>query len=418
MEYDVFFSISQTPDSSGYCPDEQTMYHNYLEQLKVADEMGYGVAWIAQSHLSTESQKKNKHPVIPHWQGEVGLCTDFFQLAQVSMAATKNIDVGSAVLSILANGGPIAVAERIGNFCAMQQLVGDSRRLHVGFSAGRFQFMASPYGVVPRDAVEVAAWPALRGQIFWEAAEIMLRLLNGEEICSDDIRTTTLTRANFRSDEDWQSVQTAWHALNGETNDELGDGPDEISIANRYSFEHLKAIPQEWDRTLLNLVLGSHEAALQLEVNKWRPVQVFNLSITQPEIIDATHQRMTKSYHPDGGAWKRSMMPRTVMVFLNEESGLSEAERNDTAQAEATAGLNSYWQALDGTLDPLKVEKAADNAVIGDAKSVAAQIRERYDADDRLMLWFDFFRHDSKRVCRDMQAFMEKVVPLVNGGSI
>ena len=42
MEFDVFFSISQTPDSTGYCPDEQTMYSNYIEQLKLADNLGSG----------------------------------------------------------------------------------------------------------------------------------------------------------------------------------------------------------------------------------------------------------------------------------------------------------------------------------------------------------------------------------------
>ncbi len=57
MEFDIFFSISQTPDSTGFCPGEQTMYSNYLEQLKLADNLGYGVAWIAQAHLSTETQK-------------------------------------------------------------------------------------------------------------------------------------------------------------------------------------------------------------------------------------------------------------------------------------------------------------------------------------------------------------------------
>ncbi|MEE3310188.1 MAG: LLM class flavin-dependent oxidoreductase, partial [Candidatus Thermoplasmatota archaeon] len=139
MEFDVFFSISQTPDAAGTCPDETTMYWNYLEQLGVADELGYGVAWIAQAHLSTEVQKRNKRPVIPHWEGEVGLCTDFFQLALLSMERTNRIEVGSAVLSILANGGPIAVAERIGNFCALQQVRGDTRKLNLGFSAGRFQ---------------------------------------------------------------------------------------------------------------------------------------------------------------------------------------------------------------------------------------------------------------------------------------
>ena len=42
MEFDVFFSISQTPDAAGTFPDETTMYSNYLEQLQVADELGYG----------------------------------------------------------------------------------------------------------------------------------------------------------------------------------------------------------------------------------------------------------------------------------------------------------------------------------------------------------------------------------------
>ncbi len=407
MEFDVFFSVSQTPDASGYIPDEDTMYANYLEQLEVADEMGYGVAWLAQAHLSTEVQKRNKRPVIPHWEGEVGLCTDFFQLAMLSMERTNNIEIGSAVLSILANGGPIAVAERIGNFCALQSARGDARKLNVGFSAGRFQFMAAPYGIVPRDAVEQAAWPALRGQIFWEASEIMLRLVRGDTISSDDIRSTILTRENFRSDEDWAAVQNA-----------KGTTDDSIEIPRRYVFEEIKSIPQEWDRSKLNLVLGSHEPSLQEHVNKFLPVQVFNLSITPPEIIEATHERMAACYHSNGGPWKRHMMPRTVMVFLNEEDGLTPEQRSEAAKQESGAALASYWKALEGTLDPTKVEKATDNAVIGNAEEIATQIRERFDSNDRLMLWFDFFRHDSKRVCRDMRAFMERVVPLVNGGEI
>ena len=401
MEFDVFFSISQTPDAAGTFPDETTMYANYLEQLGVADELGFGVAWLAQAHLSTEVQKRNKRPVIPHWEGEVGLCTDFFQLAMLSMAHTKRIEVGSAVLSILANGGPIAVAERIGNFCALQEVRGDSRKLNLGFSAGRFQFMASPYGIVPRNAIEEAAWPALRGQIFWEAAEIMLRLVRGDTICSDDIRETILTRANFRSDEDWQAVQAA-----------NGNGDAEIHVPRRYEFEEIKSVPQEWDRSGVNLVIGSHEPALQEHVNTFMPVQVFNLSITQPEIIEGTHERMREAYQ---GQWERRMMPRTVMVFLNEEDGLSEDEKTAAAQTESQGALSSYWSALEGTLDPTKVAKAANNAVIGNATEVAAQIRERFHPDDRLMLWFDFFRHDSARICRDMRAFMDRVVPLVNG---
>lgn len=410
MEFDVFFSISQTPDSTGYCPDEQTMYSNYIDQLKLADNLGYGVAWIAQAHLSTEVQKRNRNPVIPHWEGEVGLCTDFFQLAALSFAETEHIEVGSAVLSILANGGPIAVAERVGNFCALQELRGDSRKLHIGYSAGRFQFMASPYGVIPRDAVEQVAWPALRGQIFWEASEIFLRLLNGESFSSDSVRKTTLSRDNFRSDEDWQALQET--AIEARGLDKL---PQEIEIPNHYEFEEIKCIPQNWNRDLLSLTIGSHEPALQIEANKYRPVQVFNLSITSPELIESTHERMTESYHDSGGEWQRNMMPRTVMVFLNNEENLTPKERSNAAQKEAKSTLDSYWNALEGTIDPAKVSKAADNAVIGNAEEVAAQIVERFNPDDRLMLWFDFFRHDSARVQRDMAAFINEVAPLVNG---
>ena len=148
-------------------------------------------------------------PVVPHSQGEVGLCTDFPQLAMESFRQTQNIDIGSAVISILASGGPIAQAERIANTVQFLSMLNDNRKLHVGFSAGRFEFMARPYGISPRNSWENAAWRALRGQIFLEACEIFLRLLKGEVISSNQIRKTVLTRENFRSDEDWQAVKEA-----------------------------------------------------------------------------------------------------------------------------------------------------------------------------------------------------------------
>ena len=53
MEYDIFFSISQTPDHNGFTPSESQMFSNYYAQLEAADRLGFGVAWIAQAHLST-----------------------------------------------------------------------------------------------------------------------------------------------------------------------------------------------------------------------------------------------------------------------------------------------------------------------------------------------------------------------------
>ena len=131
-------------------------------------------------------------------------------------AEQVSIEIGSAVVSILASGGPIAQAERMANVLSLHGLdPEETRRLHIGFSAGRFEFMARPYGIVPRTSVEEAAWPALRGQIFMEAAEIFLRLLRGDVINSTMIRPTVLTRDNFRSDDDWASVQALRLSLKG-----------------------------------------------------------------------------------------------------------------------------------------------------------------------------------------------------------
>ena len=110
-------------------------------------------------------------------------------------------------------------------------------------------------------------------------------------------------------------------------------------------------------------------------------------------------------------------MPRTTFVFLNAEQGLSAEEQSVAAHEEARLALGEYWKALEGTLDPSKVERAADNALIGNPSEVAAQVKERFHPDDRLMCWFDFFNHDSQRVQRNMEAFMTKVAPAVNGGS-
>ena len=106
-------------------------------------------------------------------------------------------------------------------------------------------------------------------------------------------------------------------------------------------------------------------------------------------------------------------MPRTLMVFLNDESNLSMSERTQHAKEEADNSLSSYWGALEGTIDPMKVSKAADNSVIGNVEEVANQIAERFHQDDCIMAWFDFFNHDSPRVIRNMDAFMNKVVPRV-----
>ena len=400
MKFDVFFSISHTRVGD-VLPSEAQMFRNFFDQVEAADALGYETAWLAEAHLSSEVQKRSSKPVIPHWEGEVGLMTDFAQFAQRIFARTKRIEVGSAIMNILCNGGPIAAAERV---LALASLHGldpeEKRRIHIGFSGGRFEFMNRPFGILPRNKVEAAAWPALKGFIFREAAEIFCRLLRGDVFRSDTVRETVLTRANFRSNEDWQAVQDA-----------VGSPCEKVEIPRRYDFEELAIIPREWRRELVQLVVGSHDPFTQNELNRYLPVQVFNLSITQPAQIDETHRRLAEVYHPDGGVWQRHFMPRTTFVFINDQPHLSPEQQREAAHEEARVALSAYWKALQGTIDPARVENAAKNALIGNPQDIIEQAKERFHPDDRLMLWFDFFNHDSPRVIQNMKAFMHKVAP-------
>ena len=72
MQYDIFFSISQTP-VNGEMPNEAGMFESFFDQVELADALGFEVAWVAESHLSSEVQKTNKAPVIPHWKGRLDL---------------------------------------------------------------------------------------------------------------------------------------------------------------------------------------------------------------------------------------------------------------------------------------------------------------------------------------------------------
>ena len=391
MELDIFFSICQT-EVGGYIPDERTMFRNFFEQVELADDLGFGTAWVAESHLSTEVQKMNPGAVIPHFVGEIGLNTDILQLAHRVFARTRKIGIGSAIMNILCNGGPIAAAERVKPFLTLHGLDPEEQRLlTVGFASGRFPFINIPYGIVPRNPLEAAAWPVVKTKIFEEATEIFLRLLKGEVLNSDLVSRRTIRRADFRTDADWQRVTDAY-----------GQRADEIPLEPRWHFPNLQIVPREPRMELLRLSIGSHDPATQIFANTILPVGVFNLSITPGDEIEQTNTRMREHYHPDGGAWQRRLMPRTVLVFINDD---------DAAQArvEAREALSNYWRALEGTLDEEKVRRATNNALVGDAEEIAAQMAERFDPADRLMLWFDFNNHDSKRVMKNMHDFMNKV---------
>ncbi|HEU4424289.1 MAG TPA: LLM class flavin-dependent oxidoreductase [Pilimelia sp.] len=400
MKIDLFCSIAHTP-VDGVLPSEATMLSNFLAQCSAADELGYGTVWVAESHYSTKLQQRHPEPVVPHWQGEIGLNNDICQLAAHVFARTRRLDVGSAIMNVICNGGPLPAAERVATALAWHGLdPGERRRLRIGFAAGRFDYINRLTGVVPRTEWERAAWPQVRNAVMWEAGEIFVRLLAGEELSSAQIAPVRLTAAHFRDAETWQRVR-----------DMAGATGDELPVPRRWEFDVTKVIPADVRRDLLCLYVGSHDPALQTHLNAFAPVRTLNLSITPAAVLEATHERMRAAYHPAGGSWRRGYLPRTTFVFLNARPGLGAERRRAAAREEAEHALAAYWSAMDGTIDPAKVASAADNALVGNPDDVAAQLAERFHPDDRVMLWFDFFNHDNDRVIENMTALAEEVMP-------
>ena len=398
MKYDVFFSICQT-EVDGFIPSEEQMWRSFFDQVRLADELGYETAWVAETHLSCQVQKENPDAVIPHFKGEIGLNTDILQLAHRVFAQTKNIHFGSAIRNIFCNGGPLAHAEAIRTFMSLHQLdPNEQRTLNVGFASGRFPFSNTPYGIYPRSSWEKQAWPVIRGQLFKNATEIFLRALRGDEFSSEDVAPMILTRELFRSEEDWALAVKAY-AEEKSVSSEV----QQMRVNPFWVFPKVGLVPRETSLDLLRLTIGSQDPQAQELANEFFPVDVFNLSITPGPVIEETHQRMQKVYNSARGPWKRANMPRTVLVFIDESSSAKAGEM-------AQRALENYWKAIEGTLDPKKVQNAVENALVGTPEEIAQQIQQRFHKDDALMLWFDFNNHDNGEVKKMMTLFKTQVV--------
>lgn len=404
MQFDVFFSFSKMP-CEGIMPSDAELYDRLFRSIEAADGLGYDRAWVGEAHYSLAPEQVKEDPLLPHFEGELCINTDILQIASAALPRTQRISVGSAIRNILVNGGPVAHAEMVRTFLTIHgaELRRSGRKLHIGFGAGRFAYANAANGVEPRNRAERILWPALRGLALREATEIFLRLLRGETLGSRDITPKVLRRGEVKP-EDWAGACAALG---------VDAGTEELTFAPYWNFEPLKVIPADEGLENLVLVLGSHDPELQAFANRFLPVEVFNLSVTPNAVIDATHERMAQCFHPDGGTWSRDRMPRTVMIFVRTDAGLSDAEKDALAEQEAKEAMTAYWNAMEGTVDEEKVRTGMSNAVYGCPATVAAQLRERFHPGDRLMTWFDFNARDLDVVTRRMRDFAVHVRPLL-----
>jgi len=406
MRFDVFFSFSKMP-CRGVMPSDGELYDRLFRSIEAADELGFDRAWVGEAHYSLAPEQAKEKPLLPHFEGELCINTDILQIAAAALPRTRRISMGSAIRNILVNGGPVAHAEMVRTFLTIHgaELRRTGRKLHIGFGAGRFAYANAANGVAPRNEAERILWPALRGLALREATEIFLRLLKGETLGSKDITPKVLHRDKVDA-EDWNRACAAL---------DVDSRTDALTFEPCWNFEPLKIIPADEGLDSLVLVLGSHDPDLQAFANRFAPVEVFNLSVTPNEVIDATHERMNACFHPEGGKWTRDRMPRTVMIFVRTDSGLDDAMLDALAEEEAKEAIVAYWNAMEGTVDEEKVRKGMSNAVYGCPETVAAQLSERFHSEDRLMAWFDFNARDLDVVTRRMRDFALHVCPLLSG---
>jgi hypothetical protein len=399
---DIFHSIGRIDSILPRLTDEE-VFRQFFSQVKAAEELGFDTVWVAESHFSSEVQKQHKDAVIPHYSGEVGINCDPMQLAHVVFQNTRKINFGTAIHNIVGgNGGPIASADRVRTLAFLNQFNEHPRRLHIGVAQGRFPFINSPFGILPRNQEERLLWAQYKRLIFVEALEIFLRLLKGEAISSQDISQHFIDQTHFRSSSEWQTICAA-----------LDRSPNEpLLYQNRWKFEVMRLVP-EWkngEGEFLNIVLGSHDPmARDIGMRFW-PLDIFNLSFTPTEEINRVHQEMQHRMQTSARPWHRSRMPRTVLVFVDDV--------HRRAEQRASACFDTYIEAMRGTVGFPPKEVLMSRAVVGDPKAAIELMcpggRLGFEADDRLMLWFEFNQADNNAVLHQMRLFAEKVVPYLN----
>jgi alkanesulfonate monooxygenase SsuD/methylene tetrahydromethanopterin reductase-like flavin-dependent oxidoreductase (luciferase family) len=387
MIFDLFHSLSD-PVVAGQTLGAARCFAQFLEQARLAEDLGMDTVWCAESHFSSETQKLARQPSIPNFGGEVGLNGDSFQLFHWLAANTRRIGLGTAIHNIVGgSGGPIASADRVNMLRFYNRVLWPRpRQLRLGVAAGRFPYQNLPFGIVPRDATEQRLWPHVQRIAFYEALEIFLRLLRGEALSHEQLQVHEISLE--------QAQQTSGAG-------ELDPSVFPYRPAPRWRFETLRLVP-EGVAGDLDIVLGSADpAALAVAQQHWN-VDVFNLSFTPPDKIEALHRAMAAK----DSTWSRERLPRTVLVFADPSPA--------RALSRAEAALDTYVEAMRGTAQVPDKVTLASRALIGDAVAIREQLSpggsRGFQPGDRLMLWFEFNQLDGTAILEQMRYFFEEVV--------
>jgi alkanesulfonate monooxygenase SsuD/methylene tetrahydromethanopterin reductase-like flavin-dependent oxidoreductase (luciferase family) len=379
MIFDLFHSLSDPKiNQMSLGPDK--VFSAFIDQAKLAEELGADTVWAAESHFSSETQKKTSFGTIPYFEGEVGINCDSFQMGHWLLSRTNKINYGVAIHNIVGgSGGPIASADRVNSLHFYNSMAfGGKRNIRIGVAAGRFPYQNNPFQIIPRNHLEKEMWNEIKPYIFFEALEIFLRLLRGEELGSENVTQWKVEHKNYE-------------------------------IEKRWLFEPLKLVPVVANKSNLEIILGSHDPkALEHGLRFW-DLSLFNLSFTSPEQIESLQQKMGKHAAQSGRLWNRGRLPRTVMVFIDKQ--------RNRAYDLASQVLDNYIEAMRGTAMVPDKEVLLSRALVGDPSEIREQIgpggSRSFHPEDRLMLWFEFNQLDNQEILRQMKLFWEEVAPKI-----
>ena len=130
--------------------DEAKLFHDALEQVQLADRLGFDALWLAEHHFGAQS----------------GMVSQPLMVALAAAMRTTRINVGTSLV-VLPLHNPVEIAEQITTLDTLPE-----GRLSIGFGSGSAPFEFAGYDA-PFDA------PQRHGR-FREALEVLEAAWSGE----------------------------------------------------------------------------------------------------------------------------------------------------------------------------------------------------------------------------------------------
>lgn len=157
MRFGTFHLMEQP-----FTKTEVQVVREHLDQIKLADRLGYDSVWLTEHHFSSV-------PYVPDVMGEYGLSTSPFALACAVSQITERVRIGTAV-KVLPLEHPLRTAEDI----VMADILSGGR-IDAGLGTGYRQYEFDGLGV-PADE---------KRERFFEGLEIMIRAWTEKEFSYD-----------------------------------------------------------------------------------------------------------------------------------------------------------------------------------------------------------------------------------------